>query len=730
MELRFSPKAGIFFRLGKTLGLSAILIFGWSAAPRAESNLKISGQIFDSLTGCPVNGAVVEIVETGTKTASNQKGEFFFYDLPVGTYQLQIESPSYAKQSTSAKVFADGETRLEIQLSPLVVSGPPVVVTAESLTALTSQPSLVFERIELEKSKHLSVAQLLSRSAGMELKASGVYGSTEQISIRGSAVNQVLVLLDGRALNSNLRGEADLSFVPVDALEKIEVYKGAQTARFGPDALAGAVLLFSKKPESVPRFEPKLRSEIGSFGHRSIGGATNFPLLEKTKANIFYQNSSATGDFDYPYKNQEYERKGSYNWANRASANLRHRNLETSFFWAKSRRGLPGDVLHLTPLSSEQDERFGISLSFKPSWKSGWFLEPAASWEKLTQHFKVPDPFVLNYDNRYRNEKKELEAKLGRKTSSALLQISADYNESSLEGTDYLRPGRSLGKTVRRAGGAGLLLDRQFPLFSHLNLGTTGALRADWTDFTPPAYSPLFSGSIYWNKAVKARLFGSWGKSFRLPTLDALFWKEDVFAAGNPNLLPEKAESREAGYRMTIFILGRLTWEQTFFHNDLKNLIVWQRNFQGQFTPQNVSKAKTFGREEKILWQLPKILELEFNHIQTEPINESDFILHQGKQLVFRPRHIRNARISANYGIVTLNLTGRWVEKRFSRAENTKYLPPYETYDAQFSLSPKIWKLDWNFTFAVQNFTDRRYEILELFPMPGRSFKIGMEAKW
>jgi|GEM_PF-5869287 len=729
MDFRFSPKAGIFFRLGQTLGFAALLIFGWAGALKAESNLKISGRVIDSLTGRPVSGAAVEILETGKKTTSNQQGEFFFYDLPAGNYQLKAEFPSFTSQTTAVKVFADGETRLEIQRSPIVRMGQPVIVTAESLAASASQPSLVFDQIQLEKSKHLSVAQLLSRSAGMELKAGGVYGSTERITIRGSAINQVLVLLDGRPLNSNLRGEADLSAVPVEALEKIEVYKGAQTARFGPDALAGAVLLFSKKPENSKRIEPKLRSEIGSFGHHSIGGGTNIHIADGTEANFFYQNSSAAGDFDYTYKNQEYVRKGSYNWTNRAQANLRHGNLESSFFWAKARRGLPGDVLNLTPFSSEHDERFGISLAFKPRWKSGWFFEPETGWEKLNQHFKIPDAYA-KYDTRYKSEKKKLEARLGRKTPGALFQVSSDYTESSLEGTDYFLPTRSLGKTTRRAGGAGLLTDRHFPLVSYFTFAASGALRADWTDFTPPAYSPLFSGSIYWNRAVKTRLFASWGKSFRLPTLDALFWKEDVFAAGNPNLLPEKAQSREAGYRLTLPILGRLNWEQSFFHNDLENLIVWQRNFQGQFIPQNVSQAKTFGREERISWQFPKILELELNHTQTEPINESEFILHQGKQLVFRPRHIHNARISAAYGITALNVTGRWVGKRFTRTENTKYLPPYETYDAQFSLSPKIWKLEWGFTLAVENFTSRRYEILELFPMPGRSYRFGMEVKW
>ncbi|MCI0331112.1 MAG: TonB-dependent receptor [candidate division Zixibacteria bacterium] len=730
MENRFSPKAGIFFRLGQTPAVAAILIFGWCATLRAESNLKISGQVIDSLTGRPVGGAAVEIIETGAQTTADWQGKFFFYDLPGGAYRLKVESSSYQVHTSAIKVVADGTTQVEIRLSLIAITGPPVVVIAESLPQAGYQPSLIFDRADLQKSKHLSVAEFLSRAPGMDFGAGGLYSSAEEITIRGGAANQVVVLLDGRALNSNRGGTADLSFVPVEALEKIEVYKGSQTARFGPDAVAGAVVLISKKPQGGRRIQPRLRSEAGSFGHRSVGGEMNLPLLPSTKANIFYQNLSASGDFGYTYKNQEYERKGNFSWSNRISGNLRYKNFETSIFWAKARRGLPGDLLHLTPLSSERDERLGTILRFRPAFKSGWFLEPSVGWEKLTQHSKIPDPYVINYDTRYRTERKKIESRLGRRTSKQLTQISADYTENSLDGKDYLRPGKSLGKTLRKAGGAGLLSDRQFPLFLHLTFGASGAFRTDWTDFTQPAYSPLFSGSFSWGRKIKTRIFGSWGKSFRLPTLDALFWKEDVFAVGNPNLLPERAESREGGYRITFPVLGRLHLEQTFFRNDLKNLIVWQRNFEGKFTPQNVSKSKIFGREEKITWQFPKILELEFNHTQTEPINESDFILHQGKQLIFRPRHIHNARVLAGYGIVSLNLTGRWVGKRFTRAENTKYLPPYETYDAQIVLAPKIWKLEWNFSFAVENFTDRRYEVLELYPMPGRSIKLGMEAKW
>lgn len=724
------PKAGIFFRLGKIFAPASLLIIGWAAGLSAESNLKIEGTLLDSLSLRPLAGASVEVVETGARTTSSVEGEFSFYDLLAGTYHLKIDVSEHKFSRLIVNVPADGTARMEIRLSPLVVNGPPVVVTAESLVSSPSPPSLIFDREELQRTKHLTVAQLLSREAGMDYKAGGVEGSPEEVTIRGSAANQVLVLLDGRPLNSNLGGSADLSLVPVASLERIEVYKGSQTARFGPDAVAGAILLLSKKPETGRRFDPRLTAETGSFGYHSVSGETNASFPQKTSAHFFYQNLSSDGNFDYRSKNQTFQRQGAYTWINQITGSVRHGGIETEFFWAKARHGLPGDLLHLTPLSSEQDSRYGVSVCFRPRLKAGWFLEPAVSWENLDQRFAVPDSFTIHYDNRYLSEKRKLEGRLGKRTPGGLAQIGIDYTENSLSGTDYLRPSKSLGRTFRRAGGAGLLTEREIVRVSHLGLGSSGAFRADWTDFTRPAYSPLFSGSLHWDKTLQVGLFGSWGKSFRLPTLDALFWKEDVYAAGNPNLLPEESENREGGYRLGLAALGQLGWEQTFFHNDLKNLIVWQRSFDGRYVPQNVSQAKIFGREEKAGWKLPIILELEFNHTQTEPLNEEDFVLHQGKQLVFRPRHVYNARITAVWGVASLNLNGRWVGKRFTRAENTKYLPPYETYDAQFSLSPKFWKTKWNLTLAVENLTDRRYEILELFPMPGRSFKLSLEAKW
>ena len=57
----------------------------------------------------------------------------------------------------------------------------------------------------------------------------------------------MLVLLDGAALNSPLTGVADLSTVDLASVARIVVIPGSQSARYGPQALGGVVLLESRE---------------------------------------------------------------------------------------------------------------------------------------------------------------------------------------------------------------------------------------------------------------------------------------------------------------------------------------------------------------------------------------------------------------------------------------------------------------------------------------------------
>ena len=74
----------------------------------------------------------------------------------------------------------------------------------------------------------------------------GTAGSVQSVSLRGSASAQVLVLVDGVRLNDSRQGAPDLSQIPVEIIERIEIVRGGTSALYGADAVGGVVNIITK----------------------------------------------------------------------------------------------------------------------------------------------------------------------------------------------------------------------------------------------------------------------------------------------------------------------------------------------------------------------------------------------------------------------------------------------------------------------------------------------------
>ncbi len=73
-----------------------------------------------------------------------------------------------------------------------------------------------------------------------------------QVDIRGygeTAPQNVLFLVDGRRVNSIDLSGTDLSQIPIDAIERVEIYRGPASVLFGDNAAAGVVNIILKKGE-------------------------------------------------------------------------------------------------------------------------------------------------------------------------------------------------------------------------------------------------------------------------------------------------------------------------------------------------------------------------------------------------------------------------------------------------------------------------------------------------
>ena len=107
----------------------------------------------------------------------------------------------------------------------------------------TSVNKIIITKQDIINSGAVDTNDVLKLIPGLDVFQSGQKGQQTSIFTRGSESNHTLVLLNGIAINdqSVTDGLHDFGQDFVQTIQKIEIYKGANGAHFGPSAIAGAI---------------------------------------------------------------------------------------------------------------------------------------------------------------------------------------------------------------------------------------------------------------------------------------------------------------------------------------------------------------------------------------------------------------------------------------------------------------------------------------------------------
>ena len=114
-----------------------------------------------------------------------------------------------------------------------------VVVIDSRLPLKRSQSGRIVERIEaptLARFQGMDLAEVLRSKVGIDLLGSrSQLGQNLTTSIRGGRNDQVLILIDGIRVNdpSRIGTDFDLNYLPLEAIETIEILKGAAGTLYG-----------------------------------------------------------------------------------------------------------------------------------------------------------------------------------------------------------------------------------------------------------------------------------------------------------------------------------------------------------------------------------------------------------------------------------------------------------------------------------------------------------------
>ncbi|HET9651601.1 MAG TPA: TonB-dependent receptor plug domain-containing protein, partial [Usitatibacter sp.] len=129
------------------------------------------------------------------------------------------------------------------------VSTDPVVVTATREIGPytpTLRDTVVITREDLEESGALSLAEVLQRRGGIEIRTLGGPGQPSSVFVRGASPAQTLVLVDGLRVASATTGTAAIENIPLDMIERIEIVKGPMSSLYGSDAMGGVIQVFTR----------------------------------------------------------------------------------------------------------------------------------------------------------------------------------------------------------------------------------------------------------------------------------------------------------------------------------------------------------------------------------------------------------------------------------------------------------------------------------------------------
>jgi iron complex outermembrane receptor protein len=193
----------------------------------------------------------------------------------LAAVMLALAAPALHAQTVVAASDSATETS---DLQEVVVTGtrqgglvaaespaPIQILSAEALKAASGNPDLMS-----------TLAQIVP-SLTMEAFGEDMAGQTLQAKLRGLSPNDVLVLVNGkrRHTTANLavddgspyQGGAgvDLNFIPLDAIDHIEVLTDGAAAQYGTDAIAGVINIILKKNSSGGQLS-------GTYGNYFDGG--------------------------------------------------------------------------------------------------------------------------------------------------------------------------------------------------------------------------------------------------------------------------------------------------------------------------------------------------------------------------------------------------------------------------------------------------------------------------
>ena len=221
-----------------------ILLFVLPCSLTAQEKKATLGGFVGDENNEPLPGVSVLLVGTSYGAITNAAGEYKLKNVAEGRYTIEISFVGYKKQSRSINVDGKPMNNINFMLSETVEELNEIVVMGKTTARELSEEPIAINSLGTRPviDQALGAEELLKTSTGVVVRQSGGLGSGVNINLNGLSGQAVRVYFDGIPIDV-FGGGLQINTIPVDALERIDVYKGVMPVAIGTDALGGGINL-------------------------------------------------------------------------------------------------------------------------------------------------------------------------------------------------------------------------------------------------------------------------------------------------------------------------------------------------------------------------------------------------------------------------------------------------------------------------------------------------------
>ena len=501
-----------------------------------------------------------------------------------------------------------------------------------------------------------NIIDLLAREANLNLRSVAGNAKFSGVDIRGQGdtySSNVLVLVDGIAINAADLSGADYSAVPLVQIERVEVIRGANTVRYGSGAVGGVVNIITKDAAGGSRIGASARAGSYATVDSGVGAAWVGEQLSLA-GDVAYQDSDGYRD------NSDLETKD-------LKAELGYQLTEWLDFgvqgsWHRDDYGLPGPVsaqdfngsdsdrtstgrpydggetdddrarldvalgnkdsgvLGMTGSLRDRDNRYRIGLDAPvpvPDKISEDETRLGVQYDKSLQLWQREHGFTVGLNlvstdysrDQYGTDGSFTDSKLGdirqtawfaaadiNLTQAATLSVGFREDEFRVSGGNYILDCADEDKTDEDGLLPNPICIPDAPVF--LQPDAQGTSRNNWRNSVGEV------GLVY-SMGDATNVFASFAQAFRNPNVDELIVADD-------DLGPQTSDHVDVGIRQQVGNL--LEWSLALFYSETDDEILFGLNPDGTAANRNADEpVKRKGGETDVRWYVIDALTLTAN---------------------------------------------------------------------------------------------------------------------